>query len=203
MHLRLIHSSFLPIACIAAAMSGIVSCQAGPEGYWTSPNKSQALTNQQYPDDSRRCQALVSSDNSEKTQPYKARIFTQCMQATGYQWVVEPSGRPSLNVDARRSPLSLGDCSKGRLTIDPFGYQVCVPTGTKDGGIFEDTTRPIPPKVPSVDRAKAPVSPPIDQRNDGRAKDDEFCRQYSKESLSSTYGVYSQCMKDKGWSPNP
>ena len=41
--------SFLTLAFIAATGLATVSCQARPNGYWTSPNRSQALTNQEYP----------------------------------------------------------------------------------------------------------------------------------------------------------
>ncbi len=194
--------SFLALASIAAAVFGTVSCQTQPEGYWTNPNRSQALTNQEYPVDSQRCQALVASDNSSKPQPYKARLFTQCMQAKGYQWILEPRGRHLLNADAQRSPLSLDHCSTGRLIIDAFGYQKCVPSGPKEGGASEATPSPAPSPVRSGDRVEAPVRPTY-QSSDGRSKDDESCRQYAKESLSSTYGVYSQCMKERGWALTP
>lgn len=194
---------FLTVAFIAGAIFGTVSCQARPEGYWTSADRSQALTNQEYPADAQRCQALVASDHLGKSQPYKARLFTQCMQARGYQWVLESRGRHPLNANAQRPPLSLEHCSRGRLTIDAFGYQKCVPSGTKEGEIFEETPRPVPLKVPSGGRADAPVSQPTYQPSDGRSKDDELCRQYAKESMSSTYGVYSQCMTDRGWPPKP
>ena len=195
-------SSFLTLAFIVPALLGAVACQTRTDGYWTSPNKSQALTNQEYPADSQRCQALVASDTLSESQPYKARLFTQCMQAKGYQWVVEPRGRHALNADARRSPLSLEQCSIGRLTIDAFGYQKCVPSGPKEGGVPEETPPPAPPSFTSGDRVEAPDRP-TDHPDDGRSKDDESCRQYAKESLSSTYGVYSQCMSERGWALKP
>ena len=195
--------SFLPLALIAAAGFATVSCQARPDGYWTNPNRSQALSNQEYPADSQRCQGLVASDTVGKSEPYKARLFAQCMQAKGYQWVVEPRGRPPLNAEAQRSPLPLEECSKGRLSIDAFGYHKCVPRGAKEGGAFaEETPQAVPPHSPSGGRAEAPTRP-LYQASDGRGKDDESCRQYAKESLSSTYGVYSQCMRERGWALIP
>ncbi|MCC2642849.1 MAG: hypothetical protein K0S45_3262 [Nitrospira sp.] len=203
MHTQFTHSSFRTVAFIGGVIFGTVSCQAQPEGYWTSADKSQALTNQEYPADAQRCQSLVASDDPGQSPPYKARLFTQCMQAKGYQWIVEPGGRHPLNADAQRSPLSLDHCPNGRLTIDAFGYQKCVPSGTKEGGIFEGTTRPTPPKVPSGPRANATILQQPRSPLDGRAKDDERCRQYAKESMSSTYGVYAQCMRDRGWPSKP
>jgi hypothetical protein len=195
--------SSLAAAFVASALLGIVSCQTRPDGYWTNPNRSQALANQEYPADSKECQALVASDTFSKTQSYKARLFTQCMQAKGYQWVVEPQGARSLNPDAQRSPLSMEHCSKGRLTIDAFGYHKCVPVGGREGGALEENHHPtIPSQFPSQDRAEARARP-ASQPHDARARDDESCRQHAKESLSSTYSVYSQCMREKGWALQP
>ncbi len=194
--------SSLTAAFVASALVGMVSCQSRPDGYWTNPNRSQALTNQEYPADSKECQTLVASDTFSKTQSYKARLFTQCMQAKGYRWVVEPQGPRSLSADAQRSPLSIEHCSKGRLTIDAYGYPNCVPVGGREGGASEEPHHPVPSQSPSGDRAEARARP-ASQPHDERAKDDESCRQHAKESLSSTYSVYSQCMGEKGWALQP
>ena len=203
MRIRLRSLSSLVAAIIFGAIGGIVSCQADPQGYWTRPDRSQALTNQEYPDDSRECHAIVASDGSGKARPYQATLFTHCMQAKGYQWMVEPRvSHPLKDASLRASP-SLLHCANGRLIIDAFGYEKCVPIGTKDGGILQQARREVPPKIPSGDQANPSTLQPSRQPTDGRTKDDDDCRQYAKESLSSTYTVYSQCMMDRGWATKP
>ena len=204
MHTRSGLTSVYSFIAILGIVVGTLSCQARPEGYWTRLDRSQALTNQEYPADAEKCQAFVGSDSVEKSQAYKQKLFTQCMQAKGYQWVDEPRGRQTLNADARRFSLSPEDCSKGRLTVDAFGYQKCVPRGSKDGRVVEEPPPRIPTMAPSARNPNPPVVEETRQPVDGRAKDDDLCRQYAKESMSNTYGVYSQCMRDKGWlSPKP
>jgi hypothetical protein len=39
---------------------------------------------------------MVASNGIGKARPYQARLFTQCMQAKGYQWLVEPRVSHSL-----------------------------------------------------------------------------------------------------------
>ena len=107
------------------------------------------------------------------------------------------------NADAQRSPLSLEQCSRGRLTIDAFGYQKCVPSGPKEGGVSEETPPPVPPSFTVRRLGWKPRLDHCTTADDGRSKDDESCRQYAKESLSSTYGVYSQCMRERGWALKP
>jgi hypothetical protein len=207
MRVRPTPSSFFAFLFISGAIFSTMACHGRPQGYWTRPDRSQAVTNQEFPADEQGCQALVARDSVEPSQTHKAKFFAQCMQAKGYQWVAEPRSPHPLHADAQRSLLSPEQCAKGRLTVDAFGYQKCVPRGTKDGGIFE-VTAPPPPRpsaitVPSGPSADAPTMEQPSHPVDGRAKDDEACRQYAKESMSGTYGVYTQCMKDKGWSPKP
>ena len=192
-------SLFLTYVFSCGAILSIVSCGARPEGYWTSPYRSQALTNQEYSADSQRCQALVANDRLEKSHSYKTNLFTHCMEAKGYQWVAEPRRPQSLNASARLAPLSIEDCSTGRLTIDAFGYQKCVPNGTKDGGTFQEPSGRTTTRTPSSTGAIAATLEQASPASDDRRKDDEVCRQYAKVSMSSTYAVYSQCMTDKGW----
>ena len=192
-------SLFFTCVFLCGAISSVVSCIAPPEGYWTSPYRSQALSNQEYSADSQGCQALVANDRFEKSASDKTDLFTHCMEAKGYQWVVEPRRPYPLNASARLNPLSIEHCSTGRLTVDAFGYQKCVPRGTKDGGTIEEPpgqTTMKNPSSPSEIAAKLEQTSPA---SDDRRKDDEMCRQYAKESMSSTYTVYSQCMTDKGW----
>lgn len=202
MRIQLRSLSSLAAAIIFGAIGGTVSCQSHPDGYWTRPDRSQALTNQEYPDDSQECQAMVASNGIGKDRQYQARLFTQCMQAKGYQWLVEPRVSHSLKNASLRSSPSVVECSNGRLITDAFGYQKCVPIGMKDGGILQEARSAIPPKFPLHDQTN-PSTLQMTQPDDGRATHDALCRQYAKESLSGTYSVYSQCMMDKGWAPKP
>ena len=190
------------IAIALCAALGGVSCQSLPEGYWTKQDSSQALTNQQYPADSQQCEELVARDGSGKSEAYKAGLFTRCMQANGYQWIAEQPRSHPVKTALEPSPHPLV-CSTGRLITDVFGYPRCVPAGTKDGGVPPETILQVPHQVPPDDLTDHPVLQPTPQPVAGRAMDDGACRQYAKESLSSTYGVYTQCMQDKGWGPRP
>jgi hypothetical protein len=202
MRIQLRSFSSLAAAIIFSAVGGIVSCQSHPDGYWTRPDRSQALTNQEYPDDSQECQAMAASNGMGKDRPYQARLFTRCMQAKGYQWLVEPRvSHPLKDASVRPSP-SVVECGNGRLITDAFGYQKCVPIGMKDGGMLQEARSAMPPKFPLHDQTN-PSTLPMTQPDDGRGTDDAFCRQYAKESLSGTYSVYSQCMMDKGWASKP
>ena len=187
------------VAILFAAIGSNISCQSHPDGYWTKPDRSQALTNEEYSVDSGECQALVESTSAEEAPATQANLFTHCMQARGYKWIVETQASHPVKKAAQQAALQ---CSNGRLITDAFGYQKCVPHGTKDGGILQEARRAIPPHVHSQDHV-SPSTVPLTQPANGQAKDDFLCRQYAKESLSSTYAVYSQCMRDKGWAAEP
>lgn len=196
--MRRLAGFLLSTAMLLAVGVSIVSCQSHPDGYWTKPERSQALTNEEYSADSGECQAMVKSDGIEEAPSYKAQLFTHCMQAKGYKWIVETQGsHPVKEAALQSTPL----CSNGRRIVDAFGYQKCVPQGTKDGGILHEA-RVVPPYGLSHDQA-SPSTVPSTKPADGQAKDDVLCRQYAKESLSSTYAVYSQCMRDKGRAAEP
>ena len=197
--MRLLARFLSSTAILSAVSASIISCQGHSDGYWTKPERSQALTNEEYSADSGECQAMVESNSVEEAPAYQAKLFTHCMQAKGYQWIVETRASHPVKEAAL---LSAPQCSNGRLIVDAFGYQKCVPHGTKDGGILQEARRAIPPHVLSHDQA-GPSTVPLTQPADGQAKDDFLCRQYAKESLSSTYAVYSQCMRDKGWVAEP
>ena len=193
-------------ALALCAVLGGMSCQSLPEGYWTRGDRSQALTNQQYPADSRRCEELVERDGSGKSHAYNAGLFTRCMQANGYQWIVsKPHAHPA-NA-ALEAPSHTLACPTGRLVNDALGYPSCVPVGAKDRGapsetVLSESVPQVPPHVPD-DPRNDPFLEPTPQPVARRATDDGVCRQYAKESLSSTYSVYTQCMQDKGWDSKP
>lgn len=198
MQVKLKLSSSLAVALLFSAISGTISCRSQPQGYWTRPDRAQALTNQEYPEDSKDCQAIAASNGAGRARDYQARLFTQCMQAKGYQWLVEPRVSRPKDVSLRSAPSPV-ECSDGRLITDAFGYPKCVPPGGKDGEILQDVS---PRRYPPMEQ-ETPLPMHVIQPADGRSKDDVICRQYAKESLSGTYGVYSQCMMEKGWDSKP
>ena len=188
--------TWMIVATITMAF-GTASCGTDEQGYWTKQNLSQALTNEQYPSDSRHCEAMVANDGIGRSEDYKSALYTKCMQAQGYQWVTE---RPDSHLlqSSHKTPTQIPLCPTGRLIVDAFGYHKCVPTGGKDRGI----TIEIPPR-PLESAAKPsqenqPSVPSVPANNEWN-HDHEMCRQYAKDSLSSPYGVYSRCMQDKGW----
>lgn len=187
-------STILVTLCV-----GMTSCRAHSDGYWTKPERSQALTNEVYSADSAECQMMVESNSLEETPTYKAKLFAHCMQAKGYTWIVETQKSYPVKEAAIQPALH---CSNGRRIVDAFGFQKCVPDGTKDGGMLQEARRAIPAPVLSHDQADSSTAPST-QPADGQAKDDSLCRQYAKQSLSGTYAVYSQCMRDKGWGVEP
>ena len=88
---------------------------------------------------------MVVSNGIGKDRPYQARLYTQCMQSKGYQWIVET--RVSLPVkNASILSASIAQCSNGRLITHASGYQKCVFMGAKDGGILQAARRVISPR---------------------------------------------------------
>ena len=185
------------VAIIIATLAGAISCQSNEQGYWTKQNMSQALANEQYPHDSRHCDAMAANDGSGGPEEYKATLYSKCMQAQGYQWVVENSRKPPLSGD-QASIKEISDCPTGRLILDSFGYQKCVPVGTRNGSVEIGTVSSIPadalPLPSAVDQPPLSIAPAPDQWKQNH----EACRQYSKDSLSNPYSVYTQCMQEKG-----
>ena len=200
MRLRSRSLAFFAFIFLWVAIGSTAACDGRPQGYWTRPDQSQAVINQEYSPDEAGCKALAQRETS---QPHKARIFSRCMASKGYQWVTEAQGPYSLLADLQRSPLSSQYCSQERLTIDAFGNQKCVPRGDREGPQLKEPPHPTATPGPSSPGAIATTSEQKASPTDGRTKDDEHCRQYAKESMSGTYAVYSQCMRDKGWPPKP
>jgi hypothetical protein len=156
---------------------------------------SQALTNEQYPSDSQHCDAMAANDAPGRSEQYKAILYAKCMQAQGYQWVIERSQLiPSRAAENASAQIPL--CPTGRLIVDSFGYHKCVPTGGKERGISIEGIPPGPLEAASAPHPLLPNAPP----NERWSQDHQVCRQYAKDSLSSPYSVYMQCMQDKGWS---
>src|ERR671921_93442 len=114
-----IQKILLSIAILFAVIGSIVSCQSHPDGYWTKPDRSQALTNEEYSVDSGECQALVESTSAKEAPAYQANLFTNCMQARGYKWIVETQASHPVKEAALQSAPQ---CSNGRLIADAFGY---------------------------------------------------------------------------------
>jgi hypothetical protein len=187
-----------------AIMASHASCQSSQQGYWTKENVAQTLTNEQYPSDSQDCDAMSAHDAKARSERYKAILYTKCMQAHGYQWVVERP-RPHPLATAGIKPAAISDCPSGRLIVDSFGYHKCVPVGTKDKGIPIEIVPRAPIEAaglpPPDNHFPSPVQPPQGSpTNDRWRQDHDKCLQYAKESLSSPYGVYTRCMQDRGWS---
>ena len=58
-----------------------VSCQLRGQGYWTKPGVSQALTNQQYPEDSKRCERIAEQDEGRTPNRYAGHATpSACMR---------------------------------------------------------------------------------------------------------------------------
>src|SRR5687768_5910877 len=110
MRIRPTPSSCLAFIFIGGALFSTIACDGSPQGYWTRPDRSQAVTNQGFPADEQGCQALVARDSVEHSQTYKAKFFAKCMEAKGYQWVAEPRGPLPLHADAQGSILPPEQC---------------------------------------------------------------------------------------------
>lgn len=179
-------------------MLGSVSCMPQEQGYWTKPNVSQALANDQFPNDSQQCDALVAQIDAGASEDYRARFFTHCMQARGYQWIVDQPRLHAVQTSGVASP-EIPLCYTERRILDEFGYYKCVPAGTKDGGSTREMNSS-PPQAVTPSQLPATSPPEPTKQTDQRwITDDGACRKYAKESLSSSYGIYAQCMQGKGW----
>jgi len=199
-HVADIRPSLWTLILAMVGVLGTVACQTDEQGYWTKQDMSQALTNEQYPSDSRHCDAIAANDTTGRSEQYKATLYAKCMQAQGYQWVIEHSqsnpSRAAENASAQIPP-----CPTGRLIIDSFGYHKCVPAGGKDRGISIESVSKLPLEAVSTPALENQPFLPNAPPNERWSQDHQVCRQYAKDSLSSPYSVYTHCMQDKGWSP--
>lgn len=178
-----------------------VSCQSVEQGYWTKPNVSQAVANEQYPDDSRQCEWLRSQSGSGLSEKSKSRLYAKCMESRGYQWIEEAAHSHAAK-SATHSATQTQPCPTGRRIIDAYGYDRCVPAGGKGSGktiqpseTVAQVTEETSTTLPSTGR---PTDPP-EERLEEWIQEDGECREHARSTLSSPYGVYVQCMQDKGW----
>jgi hypothetical protein len=121
------------------------------------------------------------------------------MYARGYEWIVERPRSEPLTAAARAKSGSL-ECQTGRMIIDSFGSQKCVPAGGKDRGpvMYSQKTDAVEDdqsRGPSRDPGKG--STPTESHDDDWKRRDAECRRHVEESLSSPYGVYVQCMQER------
>jgi hypothetical protein len=87
------------------------------------------------------------------------------------------------------------------MIIDSFGSQKCVPPGGKDRGPLMQARKAEAADSASPSPARNPVeaAPPRPQTDEGDWKQrDTACRRQVDKSLSSPYGIYAQCMEEKG-----
>lgn len=192
------------------------SCQSEGQGYWTKHGVSQALTNQQYPADSEQCERFAVRDEGRNSEPARSTRYTKCMYARGYEWVDErPVSHPV--TAGGSSSTQIDSCSSGRKIVDAFGYPKCVPSGTKSRGpdkeisatIKADTPRPTDNTLSTQPAMPTRSDRSGDSRNQASgnserwALDDKLCRRQANDTLSSPYGIYAQCMREKGWPAAP
>jgi hypothetical protein len=183
------------IVLIGVAVLG-ASCQSGEQGYWTKPGMSQAVTNQQYPADSEQCERIAEQDEGKTSDSVRRLRYTKCMYARGYEWVSEQSRSHAAKPARLESPAPL-PCPGGRLIVDAFGYPKCVPPGQKDRGPDKEVRGSI--SADSPQRQTQPSVPPPAPRSDDRwITQDRECRRQAQDTLSSPYGVYTQCMQQRG-----
>jgi hypothetical protein len=193
--------SFVRIGTVVGLVCCTASCQSVDQGYWTKPDVSHALANEQYPDDSRQCDWLRSQSGNRLSEESKSTLYAKCMQSRGYQWIEEaPRSHPVKS--ATHSATEKQPCPTGRRIIDAYGYDRCVPAGGKGSG---KTIQPSE-RVAQVteESSTAPTSAggptdPSEQELEEWVKEDGLCRQHARDTLSSPYGVYVQCMQGKGW----
>lgn len=187
---------------MVAAVIGVtlcsVSCHPVEQGYWTKQDISQAITNEQYPGDSRQCDRVATQNDHIPSEHGKTKLYTNCMQARGYQWIVErPHSYPAKSAGDPSNHVQ--DCPTGRIIIDAFGYDKCVPAGQKNRGTTTETIAHVTQEAHPAQKPESHLPKPTEETNERWAKEDSVCRQHSRDSLSSPYGVYAQCMQEKGW----
>jgi hypothetical protein len=174
-----------------------VSCQLREQGYWTKPGVSHALTNQQYPEDSKHCERLAEQDEGRTSESVRGARYTKCMYARGYEWVSEQPGSHPVR-SAVTQPSVPQPCPTGRTVVDAFGYPKCVPSGHKDRGPDREVSGSVTRETPAL-KPERPAPPPALQSNDRWIVDDRECRRQAQETLSGPYGLYVRCMQEKGW----
>jgi hypothetical protein len=192
-------SMFRVVAGVIGVMLCSVACQPLEEGYWTKPDVSQSMTNEQYPNDSEHCDQVASQNSNVLPAHTKGTLYTKCMHGRGYQWIVErPHSRPAISVGD--SSIQVLACPTGRVIIDAFGYNKCVPAGKKDRATTPETIAQVGRKASPAQRTDDHPPKPDEQANEPWVREDRICRQHAQDSLSSPYSVYAQCMQEQGWS---
>lgn len=188
-------TQFGPAALLLAGVAVLsVSCQLREQGYWTKPGMSQAVTNHLYPADSEQCERIAEQDEGRESDTARGVRYTKCMYARGYEWVSErPRSHPAKSL-RQESPAP--PCPGGRIVVDAFGYPRCVPPGQKDRGLEREVRGSVTADGPLMQAN--PAVPPTPRSNDRWIAQDRECRRQAQETLSNPYGVYAQCMQEKG-----
>ena len=193
--------SLVRIGAVVGLFCCTASCQSAEQGYWTKLNVSQAVANEQYADDSRQCDWLRSQSGSGLSEESRSKLYAKCMQSRGYQWI-EEAARSHPAKSATHSAPQNQPCPTGRRIIDAYGYDRCVPAGGKGSGKPIQPSEPVAQVKDESSTALSSAGRPTDlpeQRLEEWIQEDGECRQQARNTLSSPYGIYVQCMQDKGW----
>ena len=173
-----------------------VSCGPADQGYWTKYDVSQALTNEHFPTDSHYCERVAVHNGGRDSEKMREQLYTKCMHARGYQWMVEESR--SFPAKSGGQATSAEACPTGRRIVDAFGYPKCVPVGTKSGRPNPEVRQSVTSEESSSGKnGVLPSNGPRQSEEWWRGEDRE-CRHQADVSLSSPYGVYAHCMQEKG-----
>ena len=106
---------------------------------------------------------------------------------------------------AEQSEL-ISSCAVGHLLVDAFGYPTCVTSDDENTGIASqavpepiETSSPVPSQA-TEDSSPIALGKKSVEENDEWHRGDFACRRRVHDSLASPYGIYEQCMQDKGLS---
>lgn len=195
---RHIRRGVLLAGLLSLGVSG-ASCHQMEQGYWTKQDVSQALTNEQYPADSQRCDRMALQDEGSRSETARAALYTKCMYARGYMWVVEePMAQPGKTSGMAADHVE--SCPTGRRIVDAYGFPKCVPIGRRDRALSPEVKGEMrrETELVSTDGVAIGPSPAASSVEDDETPwvaKDRLCRRLAQDTLSSPYGVYTQCMQ--------